>query len=228
MSAETWKLIDWFKANKGRSKTRLAINSNLGTDVDIDRLLAAIDGVEVDLYTSNESMSLQAEYIRDGLVWDDWANNVERLLDSGKFRGIHVMCTINALCLDSLDSLLSCVHNWKIEYGKHAIIFTLNILRFPSFQSPLILPDALKSHYKTVLETWLTQNGQSELIHEHEINHLQRLIDYLDVVKPPHSNAFEMHKLLNDFKQFYTQYDQRRGKDFVQAFPNLKDWYVSL
>ena len=75
MSAETWKLIEWFKTNKGRSQTRLAINSNLGTDVDIDRLLDAIDDVEVDLYTSNESTSLQSEYIRDGLVWDDWANN---------------------------------------------------------------------------------------------------------------------------------------------------------
>ena len=28
MSAHTWKLIDWFKQNKGKSTTRLAINSN--------------------------------------------------------------------------------------------------------------------------------------------------------------------------------------------------------
>jgi hypothetical protein len=28
---------------------------------------------------------------------------------------------------------------------------------------------------------------------------------------------------LNDFKQFYTQYDQRRGKDFGLAFPELKN-----
>ena len=68
MSAETWKLIEWFKTNRGKSSTRLAINSNLGTDVDVDRLLAAIDGVEVDLYTSNEALGVQAEYIRDGLV----------------------------------------------------------------------------------------------------------------------------------------------------------------
>ena len=32
MSGELWRLIDWFKANKGRSQTRLAINSNLGMD----------------------------------------------------------------------------------------------------------------------------------------------------------------------------------------------------
>jgi hypothetical protein len=138
------------------------------------------------------------------------------------------MCTINALCLDSLDSLLDCILNWKIKYGREAISFTLNILRFPSFQSPLILPTELKTHYKTVLETWLLQNSHSEYLHEHEINHLQRLIDYLDVVKTPHSDTFEMPKLLNDFQQFFSQYDQRRNKDFGLAFPNLKDWYDSI
>jgi organic radical activating enzyme len=228
MSGETWKLIDWFRNNPGRSQTRLAINSNLGTDVDLDRLLASIDGLEVDLYTSNESVGLQAEYIRDGLVWDDWANNVERLLDSRKFRGRHIMNTINALCLDTLDQFLECIMNWKVEYGRDAVSFTLNILRFPSFQSPLILPDELRTIFRQRLEVWLDAWWDSEFLHEHEVNHVQRLIDYLDIVKTPHSEAFDRPKLLNDFKQFYTQYDQRRGKCFDLAFPALKPWYDSL
>ena len=228
MSGETWKLIDWFRNNPGRSQTRLAINSNLGTAVDLDRLLSSIDGLEVDLYTSNESVGLQAEYIRDGLVWDDWANNVERLLDSRKFRGIHIMNTINALCLYSLDQFLECIMNWKREYGRDAVSFTLNILRFPSFQSPLVLPDELRTVFRKRLEVWLDAWWDSEFLHEHEVNHVQRLIDYLDIVKTPHSEAFDWPKLLNDFKQFYTQYDQRRGKVFSLAFPALTPWYDSL
>jgi organic radical activating enzyme len=228
MSGETWKLIEWFKTNKGKSSTRLAINSNLGTDVDIDRLLDSIDGVEVDLYTSNEAMGLQAEYIRDGLVFDDWANNVERLLDSGKFRGLHVMCTINALCLDSIDSFLEMVHNWKIEYGKDSINFSLNILRFPSFQSPLVLPDSTRTFYRERLQEWKTHNYDSEFLHQYELNQLTRLIDYLDVVKTPHTGAAELEVLQKDFKQFYTQYDQRRGKNFAETFPELAPWYSSL
>ena len=228
MSADTWKLIDWFKTNAGKSTTRLAINSNLGTDVDITRLLENTKNIEIDLYTSNEAVGTQAEYIRDGLVWDDWANNVERLLDSGQFRGIHVMCTINALCLDSLDQLLETMLQWKTEYGKEALSFTLNILRFPSFQSPLVLPDHLRTGYKDKLQAWLYANRTNEFLHEHEINHLQRLIDYLDVVKTPHSDAFDMPKLLNDFKQFFDQYDTRRNKQFDTAFPALADWYNSL
>ena len=228
MSAHTWRLIDWFKDNQGKSSTRLAINSNLGTDVDIDRLLDSTAGMAIDVYTSNEAISTQAEYIRDGLVWDDWANNVERLLDSGQFRGIHVMATINALCLSTLDQLLECIMNWKMEYGREAISFTLNILRFPSFQSPLVLPGTQRRVYRQRLVTWLEHWVDSEFIHEHEINHTQRLIDYLDIVKTPHSEAFDRPKLLNDFKQFYTQYDQRRDKDFGLAFPELREWYDTI
>lgn len=228
MSAHTWRLIDWFRENQGKSTTRLAINSNLGTDVDIDRLLQSVSGLDIDLYTSNEAVGLQAEYIRDGLVWDDWANNVERLLSSMQFRSIHVMCTINALCLDSLDQLLDCIVNWKLEYGRDAVSFTLNILRFPSFQSPLVLPDDIRTRYRDQLADFMVRHKGYSYLHEHEWNHLQRLVNYLDVVKTPHSDAFDRPKLLNDFRQFYTQYDQRRSKDFGQAFPNLMEWYNEL
>jgi organic radical activating enzyme len=228
MSAHTWRLIDWFKTNSGKSSTRLAINSNLGSQVDIDRLLASTKGMAIDIYTSNEAVGVQAEYIRDGLVWVDWTHNVERLLSSGQFRGIHVMCTINALCLDSLDQLLDCIVKWKLEYGRDAISFTLNILRFPSFQSPLVLPDDIRTRYRDQLATFMVRHKGYSYLHEHEWNHLQRLVDYLDVVKTPHSDAFDRPKLLNDFRQFYTQYDQRRSKDFHTAFPQLKEWYNSL
>ena len=228
MSAETWKLIEWFKTNKGKSTTRLAINSNLGTDVDVDRLLDAIDGVTVDLYTSNEAMGTQAEYIRDGLVWTDWITNVERLITSGKFRGLHTMCTINALCLDSLGEYLEQVMEWKKQYGKDSINFSLNILRFPSFQSPLVLPDEIRAKYKDKLAQFMARHKGSSSMHEYEWNQLQRLVDYLDIVKTPHVGAAEQNILQKDFKQFYKQYDERRNKNFAKTFPALADWYNTL
>jgi organic radical activating enzyme len=228
MSGETWKLLDWFKTNKGKSTTRLAINSNLGAEVDIDRLLSSIDGLEVDIYTSNESINVQAEYIRDGLDYKQWIANVQKIITSGRIRGLHVMNTINALCLESLPEFLNLLLWFKTVYGKDSINFTLNILRFPSFQSPLVLPDDIRSQHKERLEAWLAQHTDNPLLHEHEVNHMQRLINYLDVVKTPHSDTFDMPKLHNDFKQFYTQYDQRRGKDFTATFPALADWYNSL
>jgi organic radical activating enzyme len=229
MSGYTWQLLDWFKQNKGKSKTRLAINSNLGTQVDIDRLFSSVDA-PIDLYTSNESVGSHAEYIRDGLVWDDWVNTVELICDNFadyKLRGLHIMCTVNALCLESLTEFLDCIVQWKMCYGRNFPSFTLNILRFPSFQSPLVLPDEIKTQHRKTLESWLSANN-NEWLHQHEVNHIQRLIDYLDVVKTPYIGAAEQNILQQDFKKFYTQYDQRREKNFQMAFPNLKNWYDTI
>jgi organic radical activating enzyme len=226
MSAHTWKLIDWFRDNQGRSSTRLAINSNLGPNVDVQRLLDSTEGIDLDIYTSMESVGVQAEYIRDGLDYALWRNNVLMLLNAG--RTVHFMATINALCLPGLPAHLNQLLEWKRTYGRDRVNFTLNILRFPSFQSPLVLPDTLRQQFQHALTQWLADHQGHGCLQEHEINHTQRLIDYLDVVKTPHSDAFDLPRLLNDFREFHTQFDQRRGKDFGQAFPKLKEWYDSL
>jgi hypothetical protein len=229
MSGYTWQLIDWFRDNPGRSHTRLAINSNLGMEYDvIERAIDSCQGIALDIYTSMESIGPHAEYIRDGLDYAQWTYNMERILKGQKLRALHVMCTINALCLESLPEFLTYLLLWKSQYGANFPNFTLNILRFPSFQSPLVLPDKIRMHHRDRLQRWLDQWDHHIMLHPHEINHVQRLIDYLDVVKTPHSDAFDLPVLHNDFRRFYEQYDQRRGKDFGATFPNLKNWYESI
>jgi hypothetical protein len=227
MSGYTWRLIDWFKENRGKSATRLAINSNLGFEQDkLERLLDATEGIDLDLYTSNESIGQHAIYIRDGLDWDQWTNNVAYLLDSGRLRALHVMCTINALCLISLSEFLWSIVELKQKYGKDAINFSLNILRFPSFQSPLVLPKDIKEQAIEELVKFHMANAHN--LHEFEVNQVERLFNYLREVNSPHSQAVSNKILQRDFKNFYEQYDQRRGKDFRATFPQLAEWYDTL
>jgi pyruvate-formate lyase-activating enzyme len=229
MSGYTWQLVDWFRSNPGRSHTRLAINSNLAMEWStIQRLLDSCEGVELDLYTSNESMGAHAEYIRDGLVWQTWVDNMTAIMRSRQVRALHVMCTINALCLESLPEFLTQLLIWKSQWGSDFPNFTLNILRFPSFQSPLVLPDHVRMHHLKRLQDWLENWYHHAMLQEHERNHVQRLINYLDVVKTPHSDSFDMLGLQSDFRSFYQQYDQRRGKNFVAVFPHLTDWYDGI
>jgi hypothetical protein len=230
MSGYTWKLIDWFKLNQGKSTTKLAINSNLSFET--EKLQEFIDAIRplphVELYTSMEATGTSAEYIRDGLDYAQWLSNVNLLLQSNTVKAVHVMCTINALCLTTLPALLDQLLELKRTYGRERVNFTLNILRFPSFQSALVFPVELRDRFRASLEAWLATNRTNPLLQEHEVNHTQRLIDYLDVVKTPHSDTFEMPKLHNDFWEFYTQYDSRRNKKFVQTFPSLASWFNNL
>jgi hypothetical protein len=38
----------------------------------------------------------------------------------------------------------------------------------------------------------------------------------------------DIDKQFHDFKSFYTQYDKRRKKNFVETFPELEEWYNSI
>ena len=225
MAGELWRLMESWDTTLN---VDLAVNSNLcGKDSLIDRFIdLGKDINNLHLYTSCEAVGYQAEYIRDGLEWDRWLTNAHKVCDSGVLKGFHMMCTVNALCLDSLPEFLSMMLEFKDRYGKDFPTFTLNILRFPSFQSPLVLPQEQKRKYKDNIAKWLDANNHK--LHAMEENQTIRLIEYLESVDKPHSETFEMPKLLNDFKKFYSQYDTRRGHDFRRAFPNLSEWYQSL
>ena len=180
------------------------------------------------MYTSCEATFKQAEYIRDGLDYGEWHSNLLNMMVDKVPSEIHNMCTINALCLESLPEFLEKMVWFKTAsaiYGP-TINFTLNILRFPSFQSPLVLPDDLRNLFKGNMDKFLKNNRK--FLEEMEINHIQRLIDYLDVVKTPHAGAAEQSKLQKDFKTFYSQYDKRQGKDFEKTFPIIGEWYRGI
>jgi organic radical activating enzyme len=228
MSADFWRLLNWFKDNK--SEVKLAINSNLGAKKDLidDLISVSHDIPHVELYTSCEATGAAAEYIRDGMIWREWCDNFGRMIEQGNFKQMHVMATINALCLPSITEFLDMIMLNKEQYGKSCPTVTLNILRFPSFQSPLVLPLNYRQQVVAKLRNWFAKNGESNLLHDMERQHILRLITYLESVESPHAGASPIEELEKDFKSFYTQYDARRNKDFVKTFPSLAEWYQGI
>jgi organic radical activating enzyme len=229
MSDQVWKLFDSFAAEE--LDMTLAINSNLGAKEDlIERLIERSHDVKnLDIYTSCEATGLQANYIRDGLDYRQYQQNLLRLIRDGNCRSTHMMMTINSLCLFSITNLMDWMLRVKETYGKQHCVWSVNILRFPSFMSPLALPDHIRTERKEHLEEWYQKNKDHPLMHDMERDGIKRLIDYLDVVKTPHRRTSSTESQHRDFKMFYKQYDERRGKDFRKTFPFiLVDWYDSI
>jgi hypothetical protein len=139
------------------------------------------------------------------------------------------MMTINSLCLFSIVEFFEDMKILKKKYGAHRPNMDLNILRWPSFMSPLMLPDEIKLTLRNKLQNWYNDNRDSDLFSINEKSQIERLIDYLEVVNRGHNDT-ELQKDLqfHDFKSFYTQYDVRRNKDFGKTFPELKEWYDAL
>jgi organic radical activating enzyme len=230
-----WDFIETMKKYPSKN-LRFAVNSNLGVnEKSIQRLIDAtheLDIKEFDLYTSCEAFGEQAEYIRDGLNYQQWRANLVNFLENANpktFRALTIMMTINSLCLFSIIDFLEDMKLLKAKYGHHRPNLDLNILRWPAFMSPLALPDDVKIKLRSDLVKWYDENKDSDLFVQGEKAQLERLIDYLDVVQKGHTTTENDKELLfHDFKSFYEQYDIRRNKDFRKTFPELADWYNTI
>ncbi len=225
MSGNTWKLLDWFEDQK--SNMRFAINSNLIAKPNIiDKLIKKANGIkQFHIYTSCEAVGDQAEYIRDGLDYNMWLKNVKRILNESDAE-LHIMMTINSLCLFSITKFLDQMYALKTESKKPTV--SLNLLRFPSFQSPLALPNHIKDYCHDKLSNWYMSKKDLPLWHEHEKASIERLIDYLVTVDAPHRRTSNPVTLWRDFKTFYAQYDIRRQKS-LNVFPDiLTKWVESI
>ena len=228
MSDQVWKLFDWF--NENPSKMRFAINSNLmAKDSLIDRLIERSQGVnDFHLYTSCEATGLQANYIRDGLDYDTWKKNMYKVMNNANLKGLNIMMTINSLCLFSITEFLDDVYEMKLHTGTKAPVVSVNLLRFPSFQSPLALPDHIKDYLREKLETWYNSVKEQPLWHDFEKASIERLIDYLVTVDAPHRRTSDKMTLWRDFKTFFRQYDKRRNWT-LDIFPDiLTDWVDTI
>jgi hypothetical protein len=152
-----------------------------------------------------------------------------RFIEEAKFRSLTIMMTINSLCLFSIVEFLEDMKELKQKYGPHRPNVDLNILRWPSFMSPLVLPDEIKIQLHTKLKNWYEENKNSDLFSMNEKAQIERLIDYIEVVKRGHNRTeLDMDLQFHDFKSFYEQYDVRRNKDFRKTFPELVEWYDTL
>jgi organic radical activating enzyme len=231
-SRNFWQFVDLMKQYPSPN-LRFAVNSNLGLKPDtLQRLIDIthqIDVKEFDLYTSNESYGAHAEYIRDGLKYDIWRNNLVTFMDKANYRQLVIMMTINSLCLFSITEFLDDMLKIKQQYGGHKLIVDFNILRWPAFMSPLALPDEFKYELHGKLSMWWRKHKKNPLINIHEGAQIQRLIDYIEVVNRGHISTETDDSLqYHDFKSFYMQYDIRRNKSFVDTFPELADWFNSI
>lgn len=221
MSPSFWRFSEVIKSSPN---VMFAINSNLGVPPKIvDKLCDLTNNATIDVYTSNESIGIQAEYIRDGLIWDDWVNNVRKVLASNVAQ-FHFMLTVNALCLSSLVGFCKFVLDLRQEFKHKKCWMSFNILRFPSFQAIPVLPIDIRKQFAQEIDEFITDDR----LYSDEIAQLERLSAYLCEVDSPHSNASSRDIIESDFKSFFSQYDKRRGKDFCKSFPRLSEWYTGI
>ena len=241
LSKDTWGVLDYIINEENPNRDlKLAINSNLGApDNLIDKFIEKIKRIEDEnrvkefvIFTSVDTWGEQAEYIRNGLEFNRFWNNVNKILEKCPRVILTFMVTYNALSVFKYDKLISEVHKLKSLYGNDdrywnsATFLDTSYLRYPQHQTIKILPyqysenilnqAKLVSYYST--PSFDTRDiGYSDV----EIQKVRRLYDWM--ISP--QNPDEQLKHRYSFYKFFNEHDKRRGTDFCKTFPELEEFY---
>jgi len=218
LSKDFWNLLDWLALHK--PNLDFSVNTNLCvSDTLIDKLIEkgnSIDRFEV--FTSCEAIGEQAEYLRDGMYFDKFWYNCEKILTNTKLNHFCFMVTVNALSLFSLIDFMNAVEKLKIKFGKDDPHFVINILHHPDFMAVDILPTLVRQQQASLLLDWYNERKSSELYQVYELESLKGLIDCLG------RNSEDSPTLLKKFKNFFANYDKERNKNLLETF-SIGEWY---
>ena len=236
LQASTWKLLDDLDKNP-LPNLELNINSNFGVKpILVDRLVERVNKLLAEkkikkfkMFTSMDTWGPQAEYIRTGLDLELWERNLKKYLADTTL-SITFMVTFNILTVTNFQTLLEKVLEWRKEYPfnkDYRVKFDTPHLKEPLQYDMNILPkDEFMPYMRKHLE-FIKDNVNDKNLDKFtslEYERFRRVVDYMETTVYSEERLKEGRK---DFYNWFTEYDRRRGTDFVSTFPELVNFYNS-
>jgi len=197
----------------------------------------------VAIFISLDSVGQQAEYIRNGLVFDTLTKNVDLLLSETDNTTLTFINTFNALSVPKFKEYLQFILDLRTKYSRsnqgvkyipihdpynshpdyeinprQRIWFDVPLLRYPDWQSISVLPKTFSSYIQDALGFMLAYQNTDNFdgFYDFEIEKVRRNLQYLqDSV----CSDIDKQNLISYFKQ----HDERRNTDFLSVFPEFKD-----
>ena len=237
LQKSTWRLLDDLEQNP-LPNLELNINSNFGVKpILIDRLVEKVNKLldmgaikDFKIFSSIDTWSEPAEYIRTGLDLTVWEKNLDTYLTKTN-RPITFMITFNILSVPSFTKLLNKILEWRVRYNGtdqnkwQRIRFDTPYLKEPLQYDMLILPKDefmpyMKQHLAFIKDN-LDDKDRTKFS-ELEYEKFRRVVDYMDSTN---YTAEKLKEGRRDFFNWFTEYDRRRGTDFTKTFPELENFY---
>lgn len=247
LAKDTWKILDYIIDNPDPNRElKLGINSNLGvTDDLIDLLIQKLKIIEKNnlvkeaiIYTSVDTAGSHADYIRNGLDYEYFCTNVEKILKATNKVSIVFMSTFNLLSIPRYKEMLAFAYDMKkkynsdLRYWNPVIMVDSSYLRYPHHQAVNILPkewvekvediadfaEGLRMVNKVPDELWTPKcMGYTDI----EISKIRRIADWM-------RGDHDENQIKNSRKNFYRfmkAHDERRGTNFKETFPEFARFY---
>lgn len=172
------------------------------------------------LFCSLDSWGEQAEYIRDGLIFNNLYNNITHYLQYNQKHSLTFIITFNVLSYPRFYNYIENILILRKTYNtdRQLIWWDVPQLSSPEWMDPRLAPDMIIELERALgfmqnnKETW---NTRFKGFKDFEIDKVQRLIDWI------RGSEFNNEIPMKNFYLYFSEHDRRRGTDFCKVFPEL-------
>ena len=169
------------------------------------------------IYVSLDSVSEQAEYIRYPLNFEQLKNNVHAILQNLNRVTVSFINTFNILSICNIESFLKFINEFRELYD-NKVLFDIPFLEYPNWLAiDIITKDFLQYMYDA--EYYMKEKSTFS---KEEIKKFQRNIRYMED-KIYRKNNYNIQR--KNFALYIDQLDRRRNTNFLNIFPEYKEFY---
>ncbi len=234
LNKNTFKVLDYIIENPNPN-LEVSINTNMNPTPELyEKFIEKVKIIVTEnklkrfkLFTSAEAHGKQSEYIRYGMNYNEWLSNIHKMYEAIPDIQFTVMSTYNILSLTTYNKFLDDVLAIKKKYGKlhhNPMLLDIPYLRYPEHQSVLIMePEMLKMVDSHVEHMYSNISNDGTGFYEHEADKLKRIRDLVEHNLYKDLGIYEKRE---NFVIFVDEHDKRRGTNFLETFPELKDYYL--
>lgn len=241
LAKDTFRVLDYVIEHPNPNLD-LSINSNMCIpDGLLDKFIEKIKIIcaekkvkKFKIFTSCDAHGKAAEYIRDGLDYEQWKINIQRVLDQVPECTFTIMSTYNALSISTYMDFLKDVVEIKRKYGgpdgrNSPFILDTPYLRHPPHQAMFILPNSWAEKIKeqvdyvySHLEDPKSLDMANRGFYAWEADKFNRLYELMTTKEEMAGRVTREQK---DFVAFVDEHDRRRGTNFAETFPEYVELY---
>ena len=240
INSNTYRVLDYIDEHP-LPELELCINSNLGISPDryetflkkIEKLTAEKKLKNFMMYTSADTHGMQAEYIRTGLNYGKWLDNVKTFLQRIPGR-LTVMVTFNALSVPRFNDFLQDILELNREltptdsaaHFEKRITVDITHLMHPQNMAAWILNKAWREKIAEIeyfIESNLHTHVGAHGFTDYELHKIKRIKSWVDSFD---LNSDVTRHFRGTFYVFTQQYEKREGRAFLDVFPEMREFYA--
>ena len=217
-------------AGQRKSKMTFWIVTNLNTPPNyLEKLFNYLPKLtevfNVEVLVSMESVGERAEYIRNGVNWNKFTSNLDKLLSRTDLKfDFGFIMSLNALNITSIKSFIEFSENLYDKYQR-PVALKQNIISFPSWQSPMILTPDFADHLDYAVEYMKTNVSKMPVVTDFFGRYDQYIIYLENLSNSIRNNTGNYDEDRKKFVPWFNTYDERRKLNFLEVFPEYTEFY---